>query len=166
MIMGNQQPDWENEEERLKQILSIAREQLKQAKETAEKKKEEMIEAKKEVRENTSHSFTNLWSSEDFEALAELSQCINPVTDSSRDKEDIRRAFLWAFNAFPASSPSIPNSQNKKGECFSFLSCKPPLFPMASRGVILLNFTAGIQAENNTVTAEATSVIAKMAGWY
>ncbi len=79
--MGTQQSEREYEEKRLKQTISLAKEQLKQAKQAAERKESEIIDAKKEIRENTSHSITNLWSSEDFEALAELSQYINPVTD-------------------------------------------------------------------------------------
>ena len=50
--MGNNQSEREYEEIRLKQTISLAEEQLKQAKEAAEKKKSQIIEAKKEVREN------------------------------------------------------------------------------------------------------------------
>ena len=46
--MGNNQSEREYEEIRLKQTISLAEEQLKQAKEAAEKKKSQIIEAKKE----------------------------------------------------------------------------------------------------------------------
>ena len=50
--MGNTQTEQMYEEKRLKQTISFATEQLNQAKDTAEKKKAEIIEAKKEAREN------------------------------------------------------------------------------------------------------------------
>ena len=86
--MGNNQTEREFEETRLKQTISLAEEQLKQAKESAEKKKSEIAEAKKEVRENTEHRITNLYTSDGFEALVELSQYINHVTDKLADYEE------------------------------------------------------------------------------
>ena len=47
--MGNNQSEREYEEIRLKQTISLAEEQLKQAKEAADKKKSEIIEAKKDL---------------------------------------------------------------------------------------------------------------------
>lgn len=88
--MGKNQAERELEEIRLKQTVSLAEEQLKQAKETAEKKKSQIVEAKKEVRENTTHSITSLNTSDGFEALVELSQYINPVTDKIVDYEEER----------------------------------------------------------------------------
>ena len=76
------------ERNRLEQTISLAREQLEQAETSAERKKAEIIAAKKETQENTAHSITNLWSSEGFEALAELSQYANPVTDKIIDYEE------------------------------------------------------------------------------
>ncbi len=96
--MGNNQPEREYEEKRLKQTISFAKEQLKQAEESAEKKKSEIVEAKKEVRENTTHSITNLYSSDDFEALIELSQSINPVTDKIVDYEEEKHKILLLEN--------------------------------------------------------------------
>ena len=77
----NKQAETAYEEERLRQTIAIAKEQLEQARKSAEEKKAEIIEAKKEMRENTVHGILNLWSSEDFEALAELNQYANPVVD-------------------------------------------------------------------------------------
>ena len=51
--MGNNQTEKAFEEKRLAQTISLAEEQLKQAKEAADKKKSEIIEAKKDVRENS-----------------------------------------------------------------------------------------------------------------
>lgn len=86
--MGNNQPEKEYEGKRLKQTITLAEEQLNQAKEAAEKKKSEIVEAKKEVRENATHSITNLYTPDGFEELAELSQYINPVTDKIIDYEE------------------------------------------------------------------------------
>ena len=92
--MGNNQSEREYEEIRLKQTISLAEEQLKQAKEAADKKKSEIIEAKKDVRENTEHGITSLYTSDGFEALVELSQYINPVTDKIIDYEEEEHKIL------------------------------------------------------------------------
>lgn len=86
--MEDKQLEKDYEEKRLKQTISLAEEQLKQAKEAAERKKSEIIDAKREIRENATHGYTNLWDSGDFEALVELSQYINPVTDKIVDYEE------------------------------------------------------------------------------
>lgn len=86
--MENNLAERKYEEKRLIETISLAKEQLKQVKETAEKKKSEIVEAKKEVRENAAHGITNLYSSDDFEALVELSQYTNPVTDKIADYEE------------------------------------------------------------------------------
>lgn len=92
--MGNNQTEKAFEEKRLAQTISLAEEQLKQAKEAADKKKSEIIEAKKDVRENTEHGITSLYTSDGFEALVELSQYINPVTDKIIDYEEEEQKIL------------------------------------------------------------------------
>ena len=92
--MGNNQTEKAFEEKRLAQTISLAEEQLKQAKESADKKKSEIIEAKKDVRENTEHGITSLYTSDGFEALVELSQYINPVTDKIIDYEEEEHKIL------------------------------------------------------------------------
>ena len=92
--MGNNQTEKTFEEKRLAQTISLAEEQLKQAKEAADKKKSEIIEAKKDVRENTEHGITSLYTSDGFEALVELSQYINPVTDKIIDYEEEEHKIL------------------------------------------------------------------------
>lgn len=87
-MIENKRSEKEFEEKRLKQTISLAEEQLKQAKEMAAKKKLEIIDAKKDVYENATHSIANLWNSDNFEALAELSQYANPVTDKIVDYEE------------------------------------------------------------------------------
>lgn len=92
--MGNNQTEKAFEEKRLAQTISLAEEELKQAKEAADKKKSEIIEAKKDVRENTEHGITSLYTSDGFEALVELSQYINPVTDKIIDYEEEEHKIL------------------------------------------------------------------------
>ena len=92
--MGNNQTEKAFEEKRLAQTISLAEEQLRQAKEAADKKKSEIIEAKKDVRENTEHGITSLYTSDGFEALVELSQYINPVTDKIIDYEEEEHKIL------------------------------------------------------------------------
>lgn len=68
---------WSNqcmEQNRLRQTAAFARQQLEQAETAAERKKSEIIEAKKEVRENTVHGITNLYSSDGFASYA-CSRC-------------------------------------------------------------------------------------------
>lgn len=96
--MGNKQIERECEERRLKKTISLAAEQLKQGKEAAEKKRSEIIEAKKEVRENAAHGITNLYTSDGFEALVELSQYINPVTDKIVDYEEEKHKIFLLEN--------------------------------------------------------------------
>lgn len=89
--MPSNHPDTTMEQTHLNTTLAIARAQLSQAQENAEGKRSELVEVKKEVRENTSHSMTNLYGSEDFEALVELSQSLNPVTEIIADYEEEQR---------------------------------------------------------------------------
>lgn len=86
------------EEERLRETLDIAAKQLKQAQEAVEGKQEELLEAKRDVRENTVHSMTNLYSSDGFEALVELSQCMDPVTEIIADCEEEKRKIIRLEN--------------------------------------------------------------------
>ncbi|MBC3798081.1 HelD family protein [Acetobacterium tundrae] len=79
--MNEKHKDWGIEAERLKETIAEARAQLDGAISANEKNRETIQEAKNEIRENTSHSMGNLWGSDGFEALVELSQSMNPVTD-------------------------------------------------------------------------------------
>ncbi|MBI4856701.1 MAG: ATP-binding domain-containing protein [Acetobacterium woodii] len=79
--MNENNNDWCIEEERLKETLKEASLQLDDAINANEKNREMIKEAKKEIRENTSHGIGNLWGSDGFEALVELSQAMAPVTE-------------------------------------------------------------------------------------
>ena len=82
------------EKSRLEQTIALAKEQLDQARERNVENKSAIISAKKELRENTSHSIANLWSSEGFEALAALNQYANPITDKIADYEAVENKIL------------------------------------------------------------------------
>lgn len=88
--MYNHQAEWEFEQERLEQTIALANKQLEKEIERNENNKSAIIEAKKELRENTEHMIGNLWSSEHFEALAELNQYANPITDKIADYEEVQ----------------------------------------------------------------------------
>lgn len=85
--MENNQYELEFENQRLEQTISLAKSQLDKARAWNEENKLEIIAAKKEMRENTSHTISSLWSSEGFEALAALSQYVNPVINKIADFE-------------------------------------------------------------------------------
>ena len=50
-----------------------------------------MMEAKRELRENTEHGAMNLYSAGGFEALVELSQSMSPVTDLAASCDDLAK---------------------------------------------------------------------------
>lgn len=79
--MENKQSELVFENQRLEETISLAKKQLDEAKEFNEENRKTIISEKKDLRENTSHSISNLWNSESFEALVELSQYENIVTD-------------------------------------------------------------------------------------
>ena len=75
------------ESKRLKQTISIAQEQLSSARLRSEENKAAIIAAKKEMREDTSHFISGLWSAENFHELVELSQYANPVSGKVSEYE-------------------------------------------------------------------------------
>ncbi|MBS6643219.1 MAG: AAA family ATPase [Clostridiaceae bacterium] len=96
--MNHMQTELEFENKRLEQTVSLAEEQLERAKQRNEDNKSAIIEAKKEIRENTSHAISNLSSSQDFEALAELSQYLDPVNEKIADYEEVENKILILEN--------------------------------------------------------------------
>lgn len=65
----------------LAQTLKFAGEELSRARTSGDDIKSAIIAAKKEMRENTTHTIGSLWGSEAFEALAALNQYANPIND-------------------------------------------------------------------------------------
>jgi len=96
--MINNQSELEFENKRLEQTLDLANSQLERARQSNEDNKSAIISAKKELRENTSHAISGRWSSEGFEALAELSQYVNPVVDKVIDLEVLKNKILQLQN--------------------------------------------------------------------
>jgi DNA helicase-2/ATP-dependent DNA helicase PcrA len=79
------------EEQRLKETLTQATKQLTEAREKNDNNRQAIMDAKQEIRENTSHSISNLWGSEGFEALVELSQALNPVNEKMAQFEAVEK---------------------------------------------------------------------------
>ncbi|MDF2588675.1 MAG: helicase [Anaerocolumna sp.] len=96
--MDYNQSEFEFEIKRLDETITLAKKQLNQAKQKNEENKLAIISAKKELRENTSHSISGLWSSDGFEALAELSQYANPVTGKIIDYEVVENKIMLLEN--------------------------------------------------------------------
>ncbi len=83
------QSAFEYETKRLEQTIALAERQLKQTRERSENTETAILDAKRELRENTTHSFTNLYNGEDFEALSELNQYMDPITEKVADYEKL-----------------------------------------------------------------------------
>ncbi|MDR0925750.1 MAG: AAA family ATPase [Hungatella sp.] len=96
--MENNRTELEFEKSRLEQTIALAKKHLDQARDRNEENKSAIISAKKELRENTSHSISNLWSSEGFEALAALNQYMDPITDKIADYEAVENKILLLEN--------------------------------------------------------------------
>ena len=96
--MENNQSELNFEKERLEKTITLAKKQLNQARKKNEENKSAIISAKKELRENASHSISALWTSDGFEALAELSQYLNPITDKIVDYEEVENKILLLEN--------------------------------------------------------------------
>ncbi len=92
--MKEKQAETVFEETRLAKTVAVAEEQLRQAEKSIGEKKAEMIEAKRDIRENTEFSFTDLNDPDDFEALVNLSQYDNLVTKIAADYEEEKRTIL------------------------------------------------------------------------
>lgn len=89
--MQNKQSETEFENSRLNETISLVEHQLEAAHRFNEKNKEAILEAKKEMRENTPHSIGNLWGAEAFEALAALNQYANPINEKIESYEEIEK---------------------------------------------------------------------------
>lgn len=77
------QKDISFEKEHLKQTKLLAHNQIALLEEAAEKKKEDIKVQKQQMREETKHSMSaNLWGSEGFEQLVELSQFASQTSES------------------------------------------------------------------------------------
>jgi DNA helicase-2/ATP-dependent DNA helicase PcrA len=98
IVMEYNQFELDFEHNRLEETISLARKKLNEAGQKNEENKEAIISAKKELRENTSHSISGLLTSDGFEALAELSQYVNPVTEKIIDYEEVENKIALLEN--------------------------------------------------------------------
>lgn len=89
--MGDRQSEKTYEENRLRQTLTVAGEQLHKAKLNAERVKEDIANTKREAYENATHGVMDLNDPEEFEAIAELSQYHNSVNNSIAEYEEEER---------------------------------------------------------------------------
>lgn len=78
--MGNYEVAFDAEVEHLKQIIAIAEEQLNIMRKNSSRQQADLIEAKKELWENSSHSISNLWSQDRFYELVGLTQYASAVS--------------------------------------------------------------------------------------
>lgn len=85
--MEQSQLELEFENRRLEQTIAIAQKQLSATRLRSEDTRADIIAAKKELREDTSHSISGLWSMDNFHALVELSQYANPVSEKVTEYE-------------------------------------------------------------------------------
>lgn len=83
LILENNAFDRAFEEERLKKTISLAKEQLSALRAKREEKEDEIVYLKKEMTEVTAHSIPNLWSTDNFYDLVQLSQYANSVSDKA-----------------------------------------------------------------------------------
>jgi len=88
--MNKEQFEQESEEQHLKKIIEVVHLQLKKADERIGKIENDIKETRQDLRENSDHSIGNLWGSEAFEALAELSQFTNELNDKIVDGEEMK----------------------------------------------------------------------------
>lgn len=77
----------DQERKHLEEILDLAAQQLEASKERCKKKEEDILETKREQRENTVHQVGNLYSSDDFEGLIEMNQYASDVALQIQDYE-------------------------------------------------------------------------------
>ncbi len=76
-----------SEVKHLEYILETAHEQLKKSEERCEKKEQEILEAKREQRENSANQMGNLYSNDGFEELVALSQYSQQISMQIDDYE-------------------------------------------------------------------------------
>jgi len=85
--LENNQFEQDFENKHLEQTISIAQEQLSSLTQSSQENKEAILSSKKEMREDTTHSISNLWSLENFYELIELNQYANPLSDKISEYE-------------------------------------------------------------------------------
>ncbi|MBN7772848.1 HelD family protein [Clostridium aminobutyricum] len=78
--MENYEVEFDFEVKHLRHIITIAEKQLSVIRQNSSRQQSDIIEAKKELWENSSHSISNLWSKDSFYELIALNQYANSVS--------------------------------------------------------------------------------------
>lgn len=89
--MGKKEDQLNLEIKQFNKTTDLAKAQLLDAQKQNEANMAAIKEAQQEVRENTAHNIGNLWNSDSYEALIELSQTINPVNQKLADYEAVEK---------------------------------------------------------------------------
>lgn len=79
--MENYESEFAFEIEHLRDVITIAAKQLRAIRENSEQQELDMVESKKELWENSSHTISNLWSKDRFYELVALNQYTNSVSN-------------------------------------------------------------------------------------
>ena len=78
--MEHYEMEFDFEVKHLNHIISIAEKQLASVRHSSNKQQSDLIEAKKDLWENSRHTVSNLWSSDRFYELVALNQYENVVS--------------------------------------------------------------------------------------
>ncbi|MCL2335833.1 MAG: AAA family ATPase [Firmicutes bacterium] len=87
--MADNQSELTWEKQRLAQTIALVKKQLNQAKLDNEGNSSEIISLKQEMSDQVTHSVSNLWYSQNFEDLVELSQYNEPIIQKIADYEQV-----------------------------------------------------------------------------
>ena len=85
--MENNQYERDFENRYLEQTIAVAQHQLTALVQSSREDKEAILSLKRQMREDTVHSISNLWSLENFYELVELNQFANPLSDKISEYE-------------------------------------------------------------------------------
>lgn len=83
--------DLQKERRHLAETIELAGMWLIRAEDANERSRQDIADLKKELREETSHGFSNLYASDDFEAMAELAQYAAPINDKLVRYDEVER---------------------------------------------------------------------------
>lgn len=96
LAMKNYQQELGIENRHLEQMISMAKKQLSSAKISIEKKEADIILSKKEMWEDSTHSFSNLYSFQGFHELVSFNQFAKPLSDNISEQERLADK-IWSL---------------------------------------------------------------------
>ena len=86
-VLKNYQSELNSENKYLEQTITIAQNQLTSARRSSQESEAAIISAKQELRENTAHSISGLYSMQNFHELVDLNQYTNPLSNKVSEYE-------------------------------------------------------------------------------